>query len=133
MAATARTGDSGAQRGSGSPQTPPRHHTCLRELREATGKSQQQVADELGVSKATYSSWETGARELKASRIIELARCLGVTPNDILGYHGAVSFSYHLTPVASEFVELTERVPKRHLESALDLLQAASKGRRPRS
>ena len=39
-------------------------HTALARIRKKSGLTQLQIADSLGVSKATYSAWETGRAKL---------------------------------------------------------------------
>ncbi len=63
-----------------------RNKTRLAQLRRARGLTQSEIAYDLGVSKATYSSWESGRIELGAARLVALAERLCCTPNDILGY-----------------------------------------------
>lgn len=63
-----------------------RGKTQLARLRKARGLTQTEIAYDLGVSKATYSSWESGRIELGAGRITALAERLCCTPNDILGF-----------------------------------------------
>lgn len=60
--------------------------TALIHIRRASGLTQAQVAAQLGISKATYSAWETGRAVLGADRIVALAELFKCTPNDILGY-----------------------------------------------
>lgn len=62
-----------------------RFATRLYDLRTLRQETQRQVAADLGVATATYSSWERGERELKAEHIKDLARHFGVSPNEILG------------------------------------------------
>ena len=52
--------------------------------RKAKGMTQQQVADELGVSNKTVSSWETGASCPDISLIPAIADLFGVTCDEIL-------------------------------------------------
>ena len=61
-------------------------HTALARIRKKSGLTQLQIADSLGVSKATYSAWETGRAKLGEDRIVALCDLFGCTPNDILGY-----------------------------------------------
>ena len=62
-------------------------HTALARIRKKSGLTQLQIADSLGVSKATYSAWETGRAKLGEDRIVALCDLFGCTPNDILGYN----------------------------------------------
>lgn len=50
-----------------------RNKTRLAQLRRARGLTQSEIAYDLGVSKATYSSWESGRIELGAARLVALA------------------------------------------------------------
>ena len=52
--------------------------------RKAKGMTQQQVADELGVSNKTVSSWETGASCPDISMLPVLAELYGVTCDEII-------------------------------------------------
>ena len=45
----------------------------LKELRTASGYSQQLIADRLGVARQTYSHWETGIRVPDTASLIQLA------------------------------------------------------------
>lgn len=57
----------------------------LREARKRAGKTQQQVADAIGIAKSTYCQYETGASEPNVLRMIAIAKFLGVTGNELLG------------------------------------------------
>lgn len=57
----------------------------LKKFRRAKGLTQQQVANELGITKATYSGYETGRREPDVSKIKALARLLDITGDDLIG------------------------------------------------
>jgi transcriptional regulator with XRE-family HTH domain len=50
----------------------------LRILRDKKNKSQQEVADELGIDRKTYASWEANAADIKSSYIPELAKFFNV-------------------------------------------------------
>lgn len=52
----------------------------LRALRERSGLGQGQLAAQLGVRQQTISRWERGAALPRPTRIVELARALGVGP-----------------------------------------------------
>ena len=57
-------------------------HQLLRKARNNTKLTQQQVADKLGITKSTYCGYETGKRQPDPRRIKEIAKVLGVSPND---------------------------------------------------
>ncbi|MBO4838350.1 MAG: helix-turn-helix transcriptional regulator [Lachnospiraceae bacterium] len=56
--------------------------TCLR---KDTGKTQNEVADELHIARSTYSSYETGRRTPQADALVSLARYFGTTSDYLLG------------------------------------------------
>lgn len=59
----------------------------IKELRKAIGKSADQVADELGVSRSTIFRYESGYIEkVPANVISELADILGTTPEYLMGW-----------------------------------------------
>lgn len=59
--------------------------TQLKQVREAAGKTQQEVADDLKIKVGTYRNWEQGLRELDGKKLIMLATYFGVTTDTILG------------------------------------------------
>lgn len=48
----------------------------LREQREKTGRSLQQVAERYGVSRSTISCWENAKRSISAKDLVEYSRTL---------------------------------------------------------
>lgn len=58
----------------------------LKQLRKEKGLTQQEVADEIGVTKRTYIYWENGENQIKANRADELADYFGVSVGYLLGY-----------------------------------------------
>lgn len=56
----------------------------IREEREKTGRSRNELADTLGVSLSTLQLWETNEREPQASMILTIAEVLGVSPAYLL-------------------------------------------------
>lgn len=56
----------------------------LRQLREASGLTQFQVAQQLEVTITTVSSWEREASEPSGRHLQKLARLYAVSPFDIL-------------------------------------------------
>ena len=57
----------------------------LRKAREQRGLTQKQVSESLGLHQAALSLYECDRREPLASRLGELAKCLGVSSNNLLG------------------------------------------------
>ncbi len=56
----------------------------LRELRKATGLTQEQAAEKLGVSGRTISRWETGAYMPDISMLVDIAEMYGVDVREII-------------------------------------------------
>lgn len=58
----------------------------IRELREARGFTQKQLAQKLGESRGTLvSNWEVGASRPDCDRIVQLCHILNVTADELLG------------------------------------------------
>lgn len=55
----------------------------IRELREAKGLSQSELARIIGVSHVTINHWEAGVKQPLARRLPTLASVLGVDINDL--------------------------------------------------
>lgn len=58
----------------------------LKELRQSNKKTQQEIADIVGVTKRTYIYWEQGERQIKPEKAKVLADYFGVTVGYLLGY-----------------------------------------------
>lgn len=109
-----------------------RNKTKLAQLRQARGLTQTEIAYDLGVSKATYSSWESGRIELGAQRIIALADRLCCTPNDILGYvEPSEELPERYEALSHEelnVVKLFRSCPPNIRRDILDIMQTTVKG-----
>ena len=57
----------------------------LKRLRVGANLSQQQLSDQLHVSRSTVASWETGLRLPSATMLLRIARCLSVDPAALMG------------------------------------------------
>lgn len=56
-----------------------------RGAREAAEKTQQDVAEALGVKRETVAQWENGTRQIKAEALAGLAEYLSVSADYLLG------------------------------------------------
>ena len=56
----------------------------LRDLREAAGLTQFELAQQMDVTIATISNWERGTSEPFARHLLKLARLFNVSPFDIV-------------------------------------------------
>lgn len=59
----------------------------LKKMRESTGLTQQQVADDLGLKVATYRTWEQGSVKITLENACKCAEVLNCSPNDICGWY----------------------------------------------
>ena len=57
----------------------------LKELRISKGWSQKYLGEIIGATYSAVSFWETGVNEPKASYIVKLAVCFGVSADYLLG------------------------------------------------
>lgn len=57
----------------------------LAELRKKHGLSQEELADQLGVSRQAVSKWERGEASPDTDNLIELARIYGISLDELLG------------------------------------------------
>lgn len=58
----------------------------LKQLRKENGLTQQEVADEIGVTKRTYIYWENEESQIKTNKASQLADYFGVSVGYLLGY-----------------------------------------------
>ena len=56
----------------------------LYELRRASGMSQEELAEKLGVSRQAVSKWESGATQPELSKLIELSKLYNVSVDELL-------------------------------------------------
>ena len=59
--------------------------TRIKELRDREGMTQKDVAEMIGVSQSTYSTYENGINYLNAERLEKLANIYGVSVDYLLG------------------------------------------------
>lgn len=58
--------------------------TVLRRYRDATGLSQQQLADTIGIAKSYVSSLELGIRAPNLNLLVKIAEALKVRPGEMV-------------------------------------------------
>lgn len=57
----------------------------LKTLRKSQGLLQKDIAEKLGISVATYSSYESGSREPSIDRLLEIADFFNVSVSELTG------------------------------------------------
>lgn len=60
-------------------------------MREAAGLTQQQVAEQLGISQPSYALWERNTVALKPEQIAKLSSILGVRADELLSENNGSS------------------------------------------
>ena len=56
----------------------------IRRYRDAAGMSQQELADQVGISKSYISSLELGYRAPSLNLLVKIAQALGVAPGEMV-------------------------------------------------
>lgn len=59
----------------------------LKQVRERSGMTQQQVANAIGIKVATYRTWEQGSVKLTLENAYIISDVLGCTPNDLCDWY----------------------------------------------
>lgn len=57
----------------------------IRELREAKGMTQGELADRLDIKRAAISQWESGTTQPRHANLVKLAEILGTRPDILIG------------------------------------------------
>ncbi|MDB5413808.1 MAG: DNA-binding protein [Rubritepida sp.] len=57
----------------------------IKKFRRAAGHTQKQVADLVGVTGAQFHRYETGTTRVAASRLMAIAKALGIRPEQLIG------------------------------------------------
>lgn len=97
----------------------------LKELRlkkEYNGKkgmTQQEIADEIGVTKRTYIYWEKGERQIKPEKAKQLADYFGVSVGHLLGYED--NFDYVSKKVIQAFDKVKDQASSQGIRNYEDL------------
>ncbi len=80
----------------------------LQHIRAARGLRQQDVADGLGISRATYANYEAGQRSPNNAMLMKIAALFRVRVDDLLGFQPDES---HLKPAEISLLERFRRLP----------------------
>lgn len=92
----------------------------IAEFRKARGKTQEEVADFIGLSRPTYIAIEKGDRQAKSDEIVKLAAFLGRKVHDLVrSAEPVVDLQPHLRAVAEKMKGTDEDA----LNNAIDQLQ----------
>ena len=100
----------------------------LAALRKAAGYTQQQLADEIGASRRVIAYYEAESEHPPANLLVDLARVLKVSVDELLGLAIKRSREPGLSPRLERRFRLIERLspkPKQQLLSLIDTFIAA--------
>lgn len=74
------------------------------QLRKALGLSQEQLAEQVGVSRQSISKWETGQSAPELEKLILLSRVFGVSTDQLLGNTAPTSESAPASPPMGDYI-----------------------------
>ena len=91
----------------------------LLEWRELHGYKQQQVAEAMGVRRATYANYECGRRSPDIEGLIRLAQFYKISLDELIGYHkidsDRISLLSRDRQLLNNFHKLSEKMQKGYL------------------
>jgi transcriptional regulator with XRE-family HTH domain len=121
----ARTGSKGPRKPRTSTGTDREIGLRLRSIRLDHNMSQDELATKLDISFQQVQKYEKGANRISAGRLLQIAKVLGTTPHEILGWEHKtipyVTFDTEAYKLASEFRDLPDgwKSPIRALINAM--------------
>ena len=83
----------------------------LQDFRELHDMKQQDVADALGVTRATYANYESGRRSPDISTLMHLADLYGITLDDLTGHNVKQANGIKLTSRALRLLKIFYKLP----------------------
>lgn len=96
----------------------------IRNRRIELGMTQQDVADAIGITKATVSRWETGnIKSMNRDNIEKLSRLFDIPPSVLLDWEGYDEERIRRNQLISELTTLATVAKIDHVEIVLDLLK----------
>ena len=61
----------------------------IKQIRELKGYTQEHLASKLGITQSNYSKMESGGDDIVYSKIVDIAKALDITPEQLLAFDGA--------------------------------------------
>lgn len=77
----------------------------IKVLRNSSGKSQQQLADEVGEKRATISHWEQGRISPNPNQLVSLASALNTTVHYLMGEDNSIEVLKSSKPITIEQID----------------------------
>jgi len=93
-------------------------------LREAVGLSQQQVAEQLGISQPAYALWERRNVAIRIDQIRKLADVLNVTAEELLETEQTNKRKGGPKGKAHKAFESVSRLPRRQQQKIIEVVEA---------
>ncbi len=106
----------------------------LRALRARRGQSQGNLADKLGLSFQQVQKYETGANRVSASKLFDISRIMGVTPNyffegrEDTGGVGTAELDLKAIRIATMFAKISDKKIKKCLYRMIKALVTSDAG-----
>lgn len=86
-------------------------------IRRSKGLSQEQMAEEMGISRTAYRNIESGSTRLISDSLGKISSILGITPEELLlGYVPAKGDSQELNEVKVRYGERIQRIESDHAD-----------------
>ncbi|WP_230848342.1 helix-turn-helix domain-containing protein [Pseudomonas savastanoi] len=82
----------------------------LKRFRKARGLTQPDVWGPAGIAKSSYTSYEAGTQMPSANKIVELAKVLGVSTDELLLGESELTVSEDLRPILKRFDSLPPEI-----------------------
>lgn len=103
----------------------------IKKFRRAAGQTQKQVADLVGVTGAQFHRYETGTTRVAASRLMAIAKALGIRPEQLIGTASEVTpppalLDSSATDALVELVEVYSNIDARRRSALLAFARAVA-------
>ena len=82
----------------------------LKRIRKDRGLTQPQVWGPSGIAKSSYTSYESGSQMPSADKVVEIAKVLGVTTDELLMAEDEMTVSEDLRPILKRFDQLPAEI-----------------------
>ncbi len=97
----------------------------IKDLREDSDKTQQEIADYLGTSSQHYGKYELGRAEIPFDRAIMLAKYYNVSLDYIAGLtNNKKGLTAKIPENQQDIIKLTQELSIQEFQHTLDILQA---------
>ncbi|WP_430610692.1 helix-turn-helix domain-containing protein [Enterococcus sp. DIV0876] len=95
----------------------------LKALRLRSNQTQQQVAEQLGISRGAYSHFENDRNEPDSTTIVKLAELFQVSTDFLLGRHTVDSFQQQSTKAQTVAAHIDEHVTDEQMDDIVSYIE----------